>query len=370
MIGGQEYVVDALARNFGHAGHEVVVLAPQPRSASARPADFPYTVARHPRFVSTWRLVEWYRWALIHLHKRFPFDVVHCHSVHPTGYLAVLARANTDAPVVITSHGGDVNPTNRRLERPKAREKHAFALKEADALVSISSFVEKSYRLLSPEIGQVHSIPNGVELADLSTRVPRPRHLAANILPERYLLFLGRLAVRKGVDVLLEAHALLAPERRPPLVLAGLGDERAALEQQVERLNLSRSVIFVGQVDGSTKTHLLQNALAVIIPSREWEAFPLVVLEAYAAGRPIIASDIPGLKDLVESEGTGWLVAPETPLALTQAMQQVIDAPDKVERLGQNAFRFAQRYDWPIVAREYLDLFQATIDRRRKMSTT
>lgn len=370
MVGGQEFVVDSLAREFDQVGHEVVVLAPQPRSSAARRDEHPYQVVRHPRFVSTWRFVEWYRWALIRLHRRFPFDIVHCHSVHPTGYLAVLARARTGAPVVITSHGGDVNPGSRRLERPDARDKHAFALAEADALVSISRFVDKGYRSLHPALGQIHAIPNGVDASALMAPAARPHDLDERITSGGYLLFLGRLAWRKGVDVLLDAYALLAPARRPPLVLAGIGEERAALEQQVERLGLRHSVIFPGRVEGLAKSYLLQNALAVVTPSREWEAFPLVVLEAYAAGRPIMATRIPGLEDLVKPDNTGWLVAPETPAALAGVMQQAIDDPARVERLGRNARQFAKQHDWHAIARQYLDLFEATVARRRDRPAT
>lgn len=370
MVGGQEYVVDALAREFDQAGHEVVVLAPQPRSSAGRRDDYPYQVVRHPRFVSTWRFVEWYRWALIRLHRRFPFDIVHCHSVHPTGYLAVLARARTGAPVVITSHGGDVKPANQRLERPGARDKHAFALAEADALVSISRFVDKGYRSLLPALGQIHAISNGVDASAFIAPAARPHDLDERLTAGGYFLFLGRLASRKGADGLLKAYALLAPARRPPLVLAGIGEERAALEQQADRLGLRHLVVFPGRVEGQAKNYLLQNAFAVIMPSREWEAFPLVVLEAFAAGRPIIATRIPGLEDLVEPDNTGWLVAPEAPAALAGAMQQAIDDPATVERLGRNARQVAKQYDWHAIARQYLGLFETTAARRRNKPAT
>src|SRR5690606_27447374 len=135
------------------------------------------TVVRHPRFISTWRFVELYRLWLNRLHRRFRFDIVHCHSVHPTGYLAVLSRRATGAPVVITSHGGDVNPANRRLDRPGARAKYAWTLAQADALVSIGRFTRNGYTALAPSAGPIHDIPNGVDVAASACPAERPEGL-------------------------------------------------------------------------------------------------------------------------------------------------------------------------------------------------
>ena len=81
-MGGQEVVVDALARHFQELGHGVMVLAPHPRlPLRARDQALPYPVMRHPRFYSTRRFVSWYHWFLLRLHRTFRPDVLHCHSL-------------------------------------------------------------------------------------------------------------------------------------------------------------------------------------------------------------------------------------------------------------------------------------------------
>src|SRR5690349_6071930 len=103
-IGGQELVVDALAREFVEQGHDVVVLAQYPRRPLvANDRLLPYRVVRHPRFVSTWRLLDWYRYVLLKLHRTFPFEVLHCHSIHPCGYLGAMCRDRCDLTLVLTS---------------------------------------------------------------------------------------------------------------------------------------------------------------------------------------------------------------------------------------------------------------------------
>lgn len=359
MVGGQEYVVDALAREYIRAGHEVVVLAPRPRSSAAEVPIAGYTVVRHPRFISTWRFVEFYRFWLNRLHRRFRFDIVHCHSVHPTGYLAVLSRRRTGAPVVITSHGGEVNPANPRLDRPGARAKHAWTLTQAEALVSIGRFTRAGYLALAPELETIHDIPNGVHLDAFARPAARPNGLDDRIKPGGYFLFLGRLSSRKGVDLLIQACALMAPDTRPLLVIAGSGEERAALERQAREAGVATGVCFTGGVVGDTKSYLLQNARAVVMPSRTWEAFPLVLLEAFACGRPIIATRVPGLEDLVEPGRTGWLVAPESPEALAHAIHEA--TPSALAPYSRNALAVAREHDWPQIAARYLTLFETTL---------
>src|SRR6478672_5713521 len=86
LVGGQELVVDNLAREFLALGHEVVVLAARHRGRLAiRDFELPYKVARHPRFISTHRCLSWYKRYLERLRRTFAFDVLHCHSVHPAG---------------------------------------------------------------------------------------------------------------------------------------------------------------------------------------------------------------------------------------------------------------------------------------------
>src|SRR5579871_73096 len=79
-MGGQEMVVDALARQYVKLGHDVVVLAPYPRKLKARDETLPYRVARHPIFVSTRHFVSWYRWFLNRLHRKHQTEILHCHN--------------------------------------------------------------------------------------------------------------------------------------------------------------------------------------------------------------------------------------------------------------------------------------------------
>ena len=173
--------------------------------------------------------------------------------------------------------------------------------------------------------------------------MPRPPGLDPRIRAGRYVLFLGRLHRRKGVDILLEAWAAsrAKTDSSQMLAIAGEGGERNALANQARQLGILPSVCFLGRVTGASKTWLLQNARCGCMPSRDWEAFPLVVMEAFAAGKPMIGSRIRGLEDLITHGRTGWLVAPESPVELAAALHEMwVDRRSLLE-YGANARRTA-----------------------------
>ena len=122
-MGGQEMVVDALARQFLGLGHQPVVFAPTPRKLSIRGESYPYEVVRHLRFFSTQYFISLYRWFLLSHYRRAPFDVLHCHGIYPPSYLAALLGKRLPVPIVVTSHGGDVYEHNVRLQKPAIVER-------------------------------------------------------------------------------------------------------------------------------------------------------------------------------------------------------------------------------------------------------
>jgi len=359
-IGGQELVVDALARQYLALGHGVIVLAPRPsRRWRLEDQSLPYPVVRHPRFYSMRRWVEWYRWWLLRLNRLHRFDVIHCHGLYPTGYLASLYRGLLQTPVVITSHGEDVYEGFPRLADPLLRGRHLQAVAGADALIAISRFTRDGFGRLGAQSRRIIDIPNGVDFEACAAPASRPADLPAALGTGNYALFLGRLERRKGVDLLLEAVAALAPVRKVQLIVAGDGRQRAALQSMAGDLGLADRVHFIGWASGQKKAWLLQHARCAVVPSRQWEAFGLVVLESYAAGCPVIATQLPGLADLVQPGRTGWVVPPESPGALAESLEEAFDPQRAISHAREDATLVAQQYAWREIALRHLDLYAA-----------
>ena len=155
-----------------------------------------------------------------------------------------------------------------------------------------------------------------------------PRHA-----PGDYALFFGRVSPEKGIDTLLHAMKSLPSL---PLRIVGEGPARPALEE-IARKNALTQVEFCGYRDGDELKELIRNAAFVVVPSVWLDNSPLVIYEAYALGKPVIASDIGGIPELVEPEVTGLLVPPGDPAALAEAMRHLAQEPARIEAMGRRA---------------------------------
>jgi glycosyltransferase involved in cell wall biosynthesis len=358
-IGGMEVVVDKLARAFGLLGHEVLVLAKTPRDPWQRP-DLPYKVVYYPRTRSSTFLLGPVHRALRREHQRRRFDVIHSHFVYPTGYVAVRHRRRAGVPVVVTSHAGDIVPESMYRRKWIADRRIRWTLRQADAATGVSAELKRLIDELSDGRANSVVIPNGVDLpAERSIPTPaRFAHLAAG----PFLLTLGRLHPLKGLDVLLSAMAILKRRGQAPrLVIAGDGDIRQELEAMSRQLGLADTVSFVGMVGGDDKDWLLSQAQLFVQPSRR-EGMPLTVREAMAFGKPVLATDIGGTRDLVRGGHNGLLVPPDDPAALAEGLVG-LSQDARLGELARNASATAQAMSWPSIAGQYLTLFESLLAR-------
>jgi glycosyltransferase involved in cell wall biosynthesis len=202
-------------------------------------------------------------------------------------------------------------------------------------------------------------IPNGV------SQIDSPSNPQSSILnPRPSLVFVGRLDSQKGVDVLLEALATLPAEKRPEIAIVGAGAERPSLEEQSRRLGLDECVRFVGW-QANPRAWML-SADALVLPSR-WEGMPNVVLEAMVLGKPVIATDVEGVRDLIDDGVHGWIARPNDPHSLADAVARFIAARDRWSAFG-DAGRVKARTEFSIerMVRSYETLWLSLLERWRQ----
>jgi glycosyltransferase involved in cell wall biosynthesis len=190
--------------------------------------------------------------------------------------------------------------------------------------------------------GEVRVIPGGFDEGLLDSR------------PEKgdFFLFMGRLDIdHKGLDSLLAAFEHVHA-RRPDLrlVIAGRGADEQRVRHIIERKGLEQATEMVGYVRGQRKVELLRRCLALCLSSRR-EGWPLVCNEAAACAKPVIGFDIPGVRDAVVHDQTGWLVTPFDTEALGRAMLRIEGDEVLRNRLGRNARRRARSHTWKTTVR-------------------
>ena len=211
-------------------------------------------------------------------------------------------------------------------------------------LIAVSSGIAARLRALNPA-AEVRVIPNGVEQLN---GVEQPG-VSAEGLDKADLVFLGRLDLEpKGIDLLLRAFAEIAPCVDVDLVIAGDGRDRDRVRRKVRELGLDDRVRMIGRVTGQKKSELLSRARLVCVTSR-YEVFPLVPLEAQAAGTPVLAFAIPAMGEVLAPDG-GVLVAPFDVGAYAQAMLRLVNSPEQCEAMGEAGRQFVRRFHWDAVA--------------------
>nr|WP_246315864.1 glycosyltransferase [Kineococcus aurantiacus] len=171
------------------------------------------------------------------------------------------------------------------------------------------------------------------------------------------VVFLGRLEVeQKGLDLLLPAFAAVADRLPGRLVVAGDGAGRPAVAALAASLGIADRVVFAGRVEGEAKYALLATALLVAMPSRQ-ETFGIVAAESLACGTPVVAFEIPSLREVVVP-GTGVLVPAFDVDAYGEALAALAGDPATVEAMGRAGRDHARGYDWDDVARRQDDLYR------------
>lgn len=347
--GGAEKSVRLASEGLRLRGHEVVIVATdhlwtgQPLFADELLPAIGGGPAR--RFVNHLWYQDGYRRVKALLAESRP-DCVHFHTVG--GFSPSLIAATRGYPRVMYAHGPEdwmlalsrwnlptaTSPSGlsftdrlrylhlRFVQRPAYR----VWLRDIEAAAPVSEFMARSIAVDLPKV-RIQAIANTRE--DGFTAFPIHD-------PDR-VVFLGRLSRVKGVDVLLEAFRRISGDNpRARLAIVGDGPDRARLEDLATDLVAADRVVFTGWLDRAGIVDQLAASSVVAVPSLWPEAFGRVVLDAYSSGRPVVASRIGGLPELVGPD-TGLLVTPGDAGELAQALGRLLGDRETLRRLGANA---------------------------------
>lgn len=286
-------------------------------------------IAPHPvALTRTLSALRRWRPAVVHVHEPFV----------PGPALAALLVAAP--PLVGTFHASGRLPTYRTL-RPVLRS----LARRLAVRVAVSGEALRAAR--TPLGGEWEVIPNGIDVASHSAAVPWPTESPA-------ILFVGRHEERKGLSVLLEAFSGL--RRRAVLWVAGEGPQTSRL-----RSGSPEGVEWLGRVDDRELRMRMRGASAVCVPSLRGESFGVILLQAMAAGAPVVASDLAGYREVARPGREALLVPPGDPIALRSALQRVLDGRSLSTSLSRAGAQRAEGFSIDRIAASYLELYEATM---------
>lgn len=349
--GGVQECVFMLQRELSNRGHDVLILTPQARSASETLPSYVRELGtaadvKSPLHTTAQVSVSLDTRQLDDLLNTEKFDLLHFHEP----WVPVLARqilGKSDAKNIATFHAKlpdtMVSKALERVVKPYTKS----VLKHLDSLTAVSDAAADYIRGITDR--KIELIPNAIDVKDFKSISRKPTNS---------ILFLGRLEKRKGVKFLIQAFAKLSKNIDDvELIIAGDGPDREKLELLVKELELA-NVHFLGYINDSQKRKLFGTAGIYCSPAIYGESFGIVLLEAMAAGMPIVAGDNPGYASVMKGRGMLALVNPEDTANFARRLELMLVDRTLQKSMTDWADSYVNQFDHTLVVDQYEQLYK------------
>ncbi|MEC4677653.1 MAG: glycosyltransferase [Nitrospirota bacterium] len=275
-------------------------------------------------------------------------DLLHANWIY-VGLIAWIVKVVRGTPFVLTLRGSDVQGTQKgRL----ALFLSLWVLKRAAVITTVNQDLKQWVIDQGIPEERVVFIRNGVDLSSVQ-EIRKDTSICR-------LLFVGSLIPRKGVRYLIESlSTLICIERNFSLTIVGEGAEKKRLKQQVDQSALNDFVSFVGSVPPDQIVNYLSKSDCLVLPSL-WEGTPNVVLEAMAAGLPVVASDLSGIREIVTPDLNGLLFQAKNVDELSKALMKIISDQGLCKRMGESGREIIESLGlgWKQTASRYRECYQ------------
>ena len=336
-LAGTEIATYNLADHLARRGHEVHVITSHDAGLPELSEESGFSVHRIAwpkiRFIG---IVAF--WAKICLEiQTIKPDVFHAQSLL-CGIPAVVAKKFLKIPYVVWGQGSDIYLPGRFT-----RMTSKSILQNADAVLALTEDMKQKMREICDR--DISVVPNGIDLKRFEISSGEKKEGSA-----KTIIFVGRLHPVKGVQYLIEAMAIVHQQMPDvKLVIVGDGVERARLEELAEKLNLNGCIQFAGQVPQESIPRLMHQADVFALSSLS-EGLPVVILEAMAAGLPIVATKVGGIPDIVEEGVNGYLVNAKSSEEIADRLLILLQNDEMREEIAAKNREKAKLYTWDKIA--------------------
>jgi L-malate glycosyltransferase len=306
-VGGAELAGDRILRGLQGRGHEVQVLCQD----HGEPGGVAYPVMRYKRPPAQHLWPEVLSRHVGRAFRKRPFDVMLAFYGYPTGYAAARVKDKLGFRLVVSARGADLYPNFHALRKPRVKATIRAGYRGADRIISLSDWLDgRLAEVAGPGLPAIDRVLNGIDLDVFDRELKAAEEIAApfDLVPGRFVLHLARVGPVKRQDLAVDAVGKLAGRFREAgmkYVFVGQGEMLDGLRQRVEAMGIGDVVKFLSRQTGVNKYWLLGHAHSFVTTSRE-EGMPNAVIEAVAAGLPVLASDIGPHRELMGLTKAGW----------------------------------------------------------------
>ncbi|MEO0268211.1 MAG: glycosyltransferase family 4 protein [candidate division WOR-3 bacterium] len=291
--------------------------------------------------------------------KKLKINIIHSHWIIPSGLIGSFFKKFLKVKHITTAHAIDVYTIEKLPFRKILAE---FIYNNSDYIICVSNILrEKILKILNKkgasEKEKIFVKPMGMKIPFVKDK---------KIKKEKFnILFLGRFVEKKGIKYLLYAlQKVINVHKNVTLNLGGTGPLEIELKNLVKELNLENYVNFLGWVERERIPEILSESDLLVVPSiiteeGDTEGLPTVILEAMGAGVPVIASDVGGIRDVIENSVNGLIVPPGDVESLKKAIITIIENEKLREKFIKEGINLAQNYDWEKIGNFYVSLFKS-----------
>ena len=364
-IGGVQSHIAGLASELERRGHEVIILAKHlktdlPNDSLLISHDkivyiesiFPLPIIIVPPKPAEVREVI----------RRGGFDIVHAHHAFtPTSLLSIGAAEKLRIPSILTNHTIFIASNSRYIWVPASYVLYPYRryINKACLITAVSRAAAKFIGHFA-EDKKIVVVPNGVDIERFESV---GKNIQFSLSGKPTILYVGRLAYRKGLQVLVRAMPFILKEiPNAHLIIAGKGYMDGFIRMLIKSLNLEDYVTMLGFIPNENLPELYASSSLFVMPSLYCESFGVTLLEAMASGRPVIASNVGGIPEVVKDGVTGLLFKRGDAEDLAEKIIMVLSDRSLAQSLASNAKEIVkERYSWPVIADKMENLYEKTL---------
>lgn len=277
-------------------------------------------------------------------HRKDPFDLIHCHTIYPDGWVGGELAKILEVPVVSTVHGSDLLLYPQRSSSIFQQTK--TALQKNDFIFTVSHRLEQEAKKIETQLS-IQTLYNGFDPTLFFPRSQNEVRKSLNLsTSKKIILFVGNLLPVKGVDLLLQAfQSIYQQESEVQLHLIGDGPLRKSLESLSRRLGTENNVFFHGR-RSYTEIPLWINSADVVVLSSHSEGLPSILLETMGCGKVMVATDVGGIGEILIHEETGLLVPPNNDRLLAESLKKVLFDEERSQQMAHQAWIKSKGLTW------------------------
>ena len=298
--------------------------------------------------------------------KKEKVDVIHAHWIVPQGYLAALIKRKYNIPYIVSAHAGDVFPLKSRFLRRFGK----IALENCDYCTVNSRATGESVKKVS-NIKNISVIPMGVDLSNFSPKRKSEKIIKKFDIQKEFLLFVGRLAEKKGLKYLLLAMpAVIKKFPQAKLMIIGSGPSKSELEDLAKKLKITNNIIFTGKIRNDMLSKYYASAdlfvgPSIITKSGDTEGLGIVFLEALASGTTVIGSNVGGIPDIIKDGKTGLLVEQKNWKELASKIIMLLENKKlRGSLIKEGQKHIKKNYEWSILAEKFDKILEKISSRK------